>query len=86
MGGPQAKRGGQKPLRFFLLEGFELGETIATAVTRVADNVWAFLLFVLAAAIAVLAHYGHDKDLLQFASTIAMTGAALFHGKDKRDE
>ena len=52
---------------------------------RVVDNVWAFSLFLLAGVIAVIGHLGHDKDLLGFASTIAMTGAALFHGKDKKD-
>jgi hypothetical protein len=51
---------------------------------RVADNVWAFLLFALASVIACVGHAAHDKDLLQFASTIAMTGAALFHGKDHK--
>ena len=52
---------------------------------RIADNVWAFLLFVGAGLIAVVAHFGHDKDLLGFAGTVAMTGAALFHGKQKGD-
>ncbi len=52
---------------------------------RVADNVWAFLLFVGAGAIAVFAHFGHDKDLMTFASSVALTGAALFHGKRPGD-
>jgi hypothetical protein len=49
----------------------------------IANNVYAFLLILLAAVVAVFAHFGHDKDLLGFASTIAMTGAALFQGKQK---
>jgi hypothetical protein len=48
---------------------------------RVAENVWAFLLFVIAAGVGMLAHFGHDKDLLVFAGTIATTGAALFQRK-----
>jgi len=52
---------------------------------KVADNVWAILLFVIAGLLAVIAHIGKDEKLLQFASTITMTGAALFHGKDKKD-
>jgi hypothetical protein len=59
-------------------------EKFVDGVGRVADNVWAFLLFGLASALAALAHAAHDKDLLQFASTVAMTGAALFHGKDHK--
>jgi hypothetical protein len=50
-------------------------------LNNIADNVWAFGLFVLAAALAVTAHFGADKDLYTFAGTVAMTGAALFHGK-----
>ncbi len=46
------------------------------------DNVYAFLLFLMAGLIAVFASiHGHDKDLFTFAGTVAMTGAALFHGK-----
>jgi VIT1/CCC1 family predicted Fe2+/Mn2+ transporter len=48
---------------------------------KVADNVWAFLLFVMAGLIAIAAHFGHDEHLLTFASSVALTGAALFHGK-----
>jgi hypothetical protein len=59
-------------------------EKFVDSVGRVADNVWAFLLFGLASSLASLAHVTHDKDLLQFASTVAMTGAALFHGKDHK--
>ena len=60
-------------------------EKFVDALDRVVDNVWAFLLFLLAGALAAMAHFTHDKDLLQFAGTVAMTGAALFHGKDKKD-
>jgi len=55
------------------------------AAEKIGDNVWAFLLFIGAGIVAIVAHFGHDKDLLGFASTIAMTGAALFHGKQKGD-
>lgn len=53
----------------------------------VTDNVWAFLLFILASAAALLSSLRHDRDLMQFASTVAMTGAALFHAKnpEKKD-
>lgn len=54
------------------------------ALGLIADNVWAFLLFVLGAGVALVAHYGGDKDLMQFATGITMTGAALFHGKEKQ--
>jgi hypothetical protein len=50
-------------------------------LNNVADNGWAFLLFVMACGLALAAHFGHDKDLYTFAGTVAMTGAALFHGK-----
>lgn len=55
-------------------------------LNQIADNVWAFLLFVIAAALAVAGSVRHDKDLIQFASTVAMTGAALFHGKSEKDK
>lgn len=58
-------------------------ERLIDGLGKVADNVWAFLLFVGAGIIAVAAHFGHDEHLLGFASTVAMTGAALFHGKQK---
>jgi len=45
------------------------------------DNAYAFALFVIAAGMASMAHFGHDKDLFTFAGTVAMTGAALFHVK-----
>ena len=55
-------------------------------MNNLADNSYAFLLFVMACGLAVSAHFGHDKDLFTFAGTVAMTGAALFHGKtDKKD-
>jgi uncharacterized membrane protein YoaK (UPF0700 family) len=68
-------------------------------VNVIQDNVWAFSLFLLASLIAIAScvlgmvivfhyhstEYGIAKDLLQFASTVAMTGAALFHGKEKKD-
>lgn len=57
-------------------------ETIES-LGKIEDNVWAFLLFVMAGGVAIAAHFGHDKDLLGFAGTVAMTGAALFHGKEK---
>ena len=56
-------------------------EKVVEGFGKIADNVWAFALFVLAGGVAIVAHIGHDKDLLGFASTVAMTGAALFHGK-----
>lgn len=58
-------------------------ERIVDGVGRIADNVWAFLLFVLGGVLAVLAHVHPDKDLMTFAASVAMTGAALFHGKPK---
>jgi hypothetical protein len=54
-------------------------------LNTIADNVWAFLLFVLAVATAVTASFRHDKDLFTFAGTVAMTGAALFHGKSDKN-
>ncbi len=55
-------------------------------MNSLADNSYAFLLFVIAAGLAITAHFGHDHDLFVFAGTVAMTGAALFHGKsDKKD-
>jgi len=50
------------------------------------DNGYAFLLFIVAAGLAMLAHFGGDKDLFTFAGTVAMTGAALFHGKSDKDK
>lgn len=69
-------------------------------LNAVQDNVWAFALFLLASALAatsslmcllILYHfhgtdYGAAKDLLGFAGTVAMTGAALFHGKSQPGE
>lgn len=49
--------------------------------SSIADNVWAFLLFVLAFVAALTAAHWGNKDLMTFAGTVAMTGAALFHGK-----
>jgi hypothetical protein len=53
-------------------------------LNQIGDNVWAGGLFVLAVAVAVLAHFGHDKDLMNFAGTIAVTGAALFQRKSDK--
>lgn len=61
-------------------------ERVIDSLARVADNIWAFLLFMIASGVAIVAHFGHDKDLLGFAGTIAMTGAALFHGKQSKPE
>lgn len=52
----------------------------------IADNVWAFLLFVIAGGMALLAARWGNKDLMTFAGTVAMTGAALFHGKSEKPE
>ncbi len=52
-------------------------------MNQLQDNVYAFLLFVMAGALAVFGSlHGHDKDLYTFAGTVAMTGAAMFHGKN----
>jgi hypothetical protein len=56
------------------------------ALSLITDNAWAFSLFLLAAVVALIAHHGGDKDLMQFATGITMTGAALFHGKDHKDK
>lgn len=53
-------------------------------LNSIADNVWAFLLFVIAAGVAVTAAHWGNKDLMTFAGTMAMTGAALFHGKNDK--
>jgi hypothetical protein len=51
-------------------------------VSSLQDNVYAFLLFLIATVVAIVASlHGHDKDLFTFAGTVAMTGAAVFHGK-----
>lgn len=56
-------------------------EKLVEVIGKVADNAWAFTLFVLAGALALVAHYGHDTGLLGFAGTIAATGSTLFKGK-----
>jgi hypothetical protein len=48
---------------------------------KVADNVWAFSLFVIAAGLAGLSHATHDDKLLTFAGTVATTGASIFSRK-----
>jgi hypothetical protein len=53
-------------------------------LSNIADNVWAFGLFLLAAGLAVTAHFGNDKDLYTFAGTVATMGAALFHVKPEK--
>ncbi len=53
-------------------------------LNSIADNVWAFALFVIAAAVAILAAHWGNKDLMTFAGTVAMTAAALFHGKGEK--
>jgi hypothetical protein len=58
-------------------------ERLVDCVGHIADNVWAFLLFGLAGALALAGHIHPDKDLMTFAGSVAMTGAALFHGKQK---
>ena len=74
-------------------------ERFLSALNAIQDNAWAFALFVLAAVVALsggvlgaililrfhVSDYTLAKDIIQFAGTIAMTGAAIFHGKDKRD-
>jgi hypothetical protein len=47
-------------------------------MNSVADNVWAFLLVVLGAAMAVVAAKLNNRDLLAFGSTVAGYGAATF--------
>lgn len=53
---------------------------------KISDNAYAFALFLLAIGVAVLAHYGNDKDLFTFARDVTLTGAALFHGKDAKQD
>lgn len=45
---------------------------------RIPDNVWAFLLVVLGAGVAITAAHANNKDLLAFGSTVAGYGAAIF--------
>ena len=58
-------------------------DKVVDAVSRIATNVYAFLLFVLAGLLAFAAHHVHDPDLTHFAETVATAGAALFHARDK---
>ena len=53
-------------------------------MNNIADNVWAFLLFVIAAILALVATFHGNKDLFTFAGSVTMTGAALFHGKSDK--
>lgn len=59
-------------------------EKFVDVLGRIAVNAYAFMLFVLAGAIAIVAHYGRDKDLAIFAGSVATTAAALFHGGEKK--
>jgi len=54
-------------------------EKIIAALGQVADNVWAALLFLLAGVLAFFAHLTGDEKLFQFAGSVTMTAAALFH-------
>lgn len=60
-------------------------DKLLTAFNAVQDNVWAFLLFLLASILAVVGGVKHLDSLIHFAETVAMTGAALFHGKEKKE-
>jgi hypothetical protein len=61
-------------------------KNLVDALGTIADNVWAFMLFVGAGILAIVAHSTNDDKLYQFAGTVAMTGAALFHGKSDKKE
>ena len=79
---------GHKGIRLTGPVPFSFGDNMhktTEALGLIADNAWAFMLFLLAAVVALVAHYGGDKDLMQFATGITMTGAAVMHGKDKKD-
>ena len=52
----------------------------------VPDNIWAFLLFVLASALAILSALWHDKDLMVFAGGVTMTASALFHVRSDKPQ
>lgn len=60
-------------------------ERLVNIFNTLVDNVWACFLFLLAFVLALVAHCSHpiDKDLMQFAASITMTGAALFHTAKK---
>ena len=53
------------------------------AVGAVPENAWGFLVLVLAAGLALAAHWCHgvDHDLYNVASGLGMTGAAVMHAK-----
>lgn len=50
-------------------------------LNAVADNVWAFLMIVVGAAVAITAACIGNKDLLAFGSTVAGYGAGIFRSK-----
>lgn len=56
-------------------------DKVIDGLGRVATNVWAFLLILVAGGISVVAHLGHDKDLLVFAGSVATTAGVLFSHK-----
>jgi hypothetical protein len=66
--------------------GGNLLEKITDALGRVVDNVWAFLLFVIAGVLALVGGIKHLDSIVHFAETVAMTGAALFHGKTEKEK
>lgn len=55
-------------------------------LNAVADNVWAVVVIVIGAAVAITGAHTNSKDLLAFGSTVAGYGAAWFHGKAAKQE
>jgi hypothetical protein len=56
-------------------------KNLIEAVANVPENAWGFLVLMVAAMLAVLAHTTGDKDLFGSAAGFAMTGAAIMHAK-----